>query len=178
MNEVISIYKQFVNCFGSSCFGENQISNPISDTQMDQLETELMVCFPESLALFLQHHGPVRLDKLSQACLFTEETDIPIPINEFWGQDTMKLANGTPWLAPIPSEISGTDKIESANAFDYLFSFAGDDQGNWFCFRRIDCNAKCKDLPVFFFDHDGGEIEQIAEGLEDLIRLYMRVSTG
>jgi hypothetical protein len=31
------------------------------------------------------------------------------------------------------------------------------------------------DAPVFFFDHDGGDIECIAAGLEELIRLYLRL---
>jgi hypothetical protein len=172
-DERTELYERFVGRFGCPRWGERDVSRPMSADSIALLERELSVCFPVSLSQFLGRHGDVSLAELSRTWLFSKDRACPVPMDEVFGPKTMPLANGTAWLAPIPATVSGAADIHSDNAFRHLIAFAGDTSGNWFCFRRIDCAKRSDDLPVFYFDHDGGAIEQISPTLDDLIRRYL-----
>lgn len=148
---------------------------PIEETLITLAEDELGCLFPASYSAFVTNIGPCEVRGLSDAWLFTEHSDCPEPFEEFWPPSTVVKQHQHPWLAPIPSEVTGKARIESDVAWKYLLPFASDSVGNWHCFIRQ--NLPVDDAAVFYFDHDGGEIRQIASGLDDLIQKYMLLPT-
>ncbi len=172
----IELYRQFISRFARPRWPDSNLPEPIPDSLISQLEIDFSVTFPTSLRLFLSCYGGAYVAELRDTWLHAgHQLSCPVPMDEFFDFETMHLENGTSWLAPIPKCIAKTADISSANAFDYLIAFAGDGGGNWFCFCKADCIANTDDLPVFYFDHDGGAIEKLACGLDDLIKMYLRL---
>ncbi|HUS39387.1 MAG TPA: SMI1/KNR4 family protein, partial [Pirellulales bacterium] len=50
---------------------------------------------------------------------------------------------------------------------DNRFPFASDDCGNYF---YVELNPGSKDMPVFFVDHDGGDVSRVAESFADFLK--------
>jgi len=121
--ERVELYSRFVQRYGQARWNETTISRPIPEHKVAVLQQRLGLVFPESLRLFLRNHGDVAVPELSRTWLFADDRTCLVPIEEFFGYDSMPLANQKAWLAPIPASISGGRALSSANAFDYLVSF-------------------------------------------------------
>ena len=99
--ERAELYSRFVERYGRARWNETGISRPISEQDVAKLQQRLGVVFPQSLRLFLTSHGDVAVPELSRTWLFADDRTCPVPIEEFFGYDTMPLANQTAWLAPV-----------------------------------------------------------------------------
>ena len=144
---------------------------PVSDEAVDAVERDLRCRLPDSYRHFVTAVGPCQVRGLGDAWIGTD--GVPVPFETLWHPADIVKQCGEEWLAPIPAELAGGEAVDSDVAWKYLLPFASDGLGNWHCFRRQ--SAPADDLPVYYFDHDGGDIEPIANGLDDLIRQYLRV---
>ena len=60
-----------------------------------------------------------------------------------------------------------------------LVAIAADSSGNQFCLNLQECGMDPKeDSPIWFFDHDFGEKERIADGFEAWLRGYCELPEG
>jgi len=112
------------------------------------------------------------LTSVEDAWFNANAVDCPVALQSIFGH-SMPRMNTPEWLAPIPAAISGDRSIPSAKIFDFLVTFADDALGNLFCIPRQNCNAGNDDAPVLFFDHDLGEIRQIASSFDELLCRYL-----
>lgn len=77
-------------------------------------------------------------------------------------------------LFHTPSEcVEATETYRSAGMSDRLIAFATDSAGNMFCFDEGDLlDGRPDDAPVWFFDHDFNEDEQLAESFDAWMSSY------
>ena len=146
---------------------------PLSPTDVDAVERVLQCRFPTSYREFVTSIGPCEVRGLGDTWIFNRGVAIPVPFESLWPPQTVVKQYQHEWLAPIPAELAGGSAVASDVAWKYLLPFASDGGGNWHSFRRQSANLD--DAPVYYFDHDGGAIEQIAPGLEQLIRMYLEL---
>lgn len=144
---------------------------PVTLEEVEAVERVLSCRLPKTYHEFVTEVGPCEVRGLTDSWLFNRHADVPVPFKSLWPPHDVVRQCDEQWLAPIPAEVTGGSPVASDVAWKYLLPFASDGGGNWHCFRRQSSHAD--DAPVYFFDHDGGEIERIAAGLEDLIRLYL-----
>lgn len=145
----------------------------VAPHEVEAVERALSCRLPTTYRQFVTQVGPCEVRGLSDLWLFNNHADVPVPFESLWAPHAIQKQCGYEWFTPIPAEVSGGPPVASDAAWKYLLPFASDGGGNWHCFRRQ--SADVDDAPVYFFDHDGGEIERVAAGLEALIRLYLRL---
>jgi hypothetical protein len=152
--------------------------SPIPATAVATVEAELLCHFPDSYRAFVTTVGPCQVRGLGDAFLSGRglHESFPQPFESLWGPQTVLKQVREEWFAPIPAEIAGGTAVASDVAWKYLLPFASDAFGNWHCFPRQP--ARQDDLPVYYFDHDGGAIERIAEGLDELLEQFLRIPIG
>ena len=171
-----ALYRSFEDRFRNAYAQPAAVApKAIDPASVAQVELALNCRFPDSYRAFVTTVGPCEVRGLSDAWLATGRATVayPMPFDFLWHpQDTLKQC-GEEWLAPIPAELAGGAAVASDVAWKYLLPFASDGAGNWHCFPRQPFPTP--DLPVYYFDHDGGDIDRIAAGLEDLIERYLGI---
>jgi hypothetical protein len=146
---------------------------PIAPEVIDEVEQALVCRMPKSYREFMTTVGPCSVRGLNDSWLFNHRDDVPVPFETLWSPWAIVQQCEYEWLAPIPAELTGGSPAASEVAWKFLLPFAVDGGGNWHCFRRQ--SADVDDAPIYYFDHDGGAIDCVASGLEELIRVYMRL---
>ncbi|HET6248976.1 MAG TPA: SMI1/KNR4 family protein [Tepidisphaeraceae bacterium] len=174
MNSRISCFRMFEARFRKPAgFPSPEPPTPIELRDIRAIEEVLKCRLPESCCEFITAIGPCEVRGLGDSWSFHGTERIPMPFESLWAPWQIPKQCESDWLAPIPSTVSGGRAVASDVAWKYLLPFASDGCGNWHCFRRQSFSSD--DSPVYFFDHDGGEIAQIAPSLESLIRSYLRL---
>ena len=170
----ISLFREFERRFRKPrAYPAPPAASLLAAADVDAAERELSCRLPNAYREFVTEVGACEVRGLSDAWLFNRQADVPVPFDALWPPRDIVRQCDHEWLAPIPSEITGGAAVTSDVAWKYLLPFAGDAGGNWFCFRRQ--SVEVDDAPVYYFDHDGGDIERIATGLEELIRRYLQI---
>jgi hypothetical protein len=146
---------------------------PVDPEAVGRVEVALNCRFPDSYRTFVTTVGPCDVRGLSDArrALRRESASYPLPFESLWHPDNSLRQCGEAWYAPIPAELAGGAAVDSDVAWKYLLPFGSDGSGNWHCFPRQPFPAP--DLPVYYFDHDGGDMERLAEGFDDLIERFL-----
>src|SRR5688572_17545618 len=153
----ISLYHQFVDRFraGSGCRVV-----PVTHGDIDAAEATIGCKLPASYRTFVTEVG---------AGDNHEPEEPNLSVAEIWQPEFIVRQVREEWLAPIPAFLTGGQAIASDVAWKHVTPFASEQShGFWFCFPRV--LELSDDAPVFFFNHDGGDIEQVAEGFDDMIR--------
>lgn len=146
---------------------------PIPAKSIENLEIEISSMLPSSYRKFMTNVGPCVVQGLADAWLLNSTIDTPPPFETLLSPSEIAKECSVEWLTIIPAKISGGQPIKDV-AWNYLVPFAMDGGGNWHCFQR---NAeKVDDAPVFYFDHDGGEIKQVADGLVQLVERFSKLT--
>jgi hypothetical protein len=132
---------------------------PVTAMNLDAMESAIQCRLPASYRQFVTQFGAGE----------NEEPDHPaLRISEIWQPQWIIKQVNQPWTSPIPADVTGAQPIASDVAWKHLTPFGSEQShGHWFCFPRL--REAVDDAPVFFFDHDGGAIEQVADGFDDML---------
>ncbi|MEX2216383.1 MAG: SMI1/KNR4 family protein [Phycisphaeraceae bacterium] len=170
----IALYQAFVDRFRSPDPSNSQ-PVPIAPDEVHRLESKLHCRLPASYHALMTHFGAADVRLLSDLWLDRDSRiECPVPMGWIWSPERIVSQCEEPWLAPIPSFLTDGAPIKSDIAWKHLIPFATErEEDNWFCFRRV--STQSDDQPVYFFDHDGGDIEQISSGLDELLRRYLEL---
>lgn len=143
------IHRDFVDRFHiGDCQG------PVSEAQLDRIESELATKLPIAFRQFMTKYGPVYTpDTLSEIT----EGKIDHPDIQYI-LDPAEVIEGTKgyWVAGMPEDVVGV---------------ASDCMGNLIGFRRQ--SKVSDDAPVVFFDHDFIEVDQIANSFDEFLAWYI-----
>jgi hypothetical protein len=157
-----SLYRQFAAHFRPAARGCRVV--PVTAAEIDAAEASLGCTLPVSYRDLVIQVGAGEND---------EPNDLMLNVREIWQPALIVRQVGQPWLAPIPASLTGGQPIASDVAWTHLTPFASEQShGHWFCFPRS--VQRPDDAPVFFFDHDGGGIERVADGFVDMIERLLR----
>lgn len=133
---------------------------PVTYREIDEAEVVIGCKLPESYRIFVSEVGAGDHD---------EPNDVELRVAEIWAPELIVSQVKEEWRAPIPAFLTGGQPIASDVAWKHLTPFASEQShGFWFCFPRS--QDRFDDAPVFFFNHDGGDIERVADGFDDMIR--------
>ncbi len=138
----------------ASRFSSSKRSKPITDAQLDEINTALSTNLPTSYRDLLKTHGVLWTPSILKqvAALEAEHPDL---------QEFLK-----------PKDvIKFTKMIRSGDAPENLIVFANDCSGSMFAFEQ---NPNVlDDAPVQFFDHEYGETKPIANTLDESLSWYL-----
>ena len=144
--------------------------------EIERAEAELGARLPASYKIFATEVGVGSFQLLGDAWLSGQDRECPIPLEHVWDPRAIVRQCGEPWLAPIPAELAGGSAVASDVAWKYLLPFGRDGNSDyWHCFLRQSDEAD--DLPVYVFDSDGGDIEEVSRGLDGLIDRFLGLPT-
>lgn len=153
-----SLYRQFADRFRPAASGCRVV--PVTHGEIDAAETIIGCKLPTSYRTFVTEVGAGDND---------EPSDAGLRVAEIWQPEFVVRQVKEEWWAPIPAFLTGGQSIASDVAWKHLTPFASEEShGFWFCFPRA--QDRSDDAPVFFFNHDGGDIERVADGFDDMIR--------
>jgi hypothetical protein len=157
-----SLYRQFVDRFrpaASRC----RVAR-VTQADIDAAESVIGCTLPTSYRTFVTEVGAGEND---------EPDDLSLRVAEIWEPELIVRQVNEEWWAPIPADLTGGQPVASDVAWNHLTPFASEQShGFWFCFPRVP--DRPDDAPVFFFNHDGGDIERVAEGFDDMIQRILR----
>lgn len=144
-----AIHRDFVARFH---IGERH--GPVSDAQLDGIESELATKLPKAFRQFMTQHGPVYTpDTLSE--IADGNIDHPDVQNVLDPAEAIEGTKGY-WSAGMPKDVIGV---------------ASDCMGNMIGFRRQ--ATMSDDAPVVFFDHDFVELDEIAPSFDEFLAWYL-----
>ena len=142
-------------------FHQGDPPTPVSRAEIERGERELDTVFPRSYITFMQTHGTIRTPSL-----------LPLIVagtHELW--DVMVFFG-------ISDVIEGTKGYWSAGMSEQMVGFASDSMGNLFCLRRADPDSgRADDAEIWFFDHDFCSESKVADGFDEWLLSYIKVST-
>lgn len=126
-------------------WGSKNSMVPISVDDITELESKLNVILPDSYKYLISTYGLVHTPNvLSKICNLGSE------ISEV--QDFLSLEDV--YSLSKLYEMSGMEKGH--------ILFASDCKGNMFCFKLTDCVSKKMDIPVWFYNHGMGTINNVS----------------
>jgi hypothetical protein len=149
MRSRTAIHHDFVARFH---FGERY--GPVSDAQLDAIESELDTKLPMAYREFMIRHGPVYTPDTLQE-IADGDIDHPDIQNVL---DPREAIDGTKayWTGGMPNDVIG---------------IGSDCMGNMIGFRRQKKSAD--DAPVVFFDHDFVEAYEVAPSFDEYLAWYL-----
>jgi len=152
------LYRQFVHRFRPATSGCRVVS--VTRGDIDAAESLVGCKLPTSYRTFVTEVG-------------AGDNEVPndptFMVAEIWQPEWIVRQVKDEWRAPIPALLTGGQAIASDVAWKHLTPFASEQShGYWFCFPRA--LALSDDAPVFYFNHDGGDIERVADSFDDMIR--------
>jgi len=175
LTDRVTRYRMFATRFWAGGEGDSRWDlKPVAIADIERAEAELGAKLPSSYKAFATQVGvgPFRL--LGDAWSSSQDRGCPIPLENFWGPAAIVRQCREKWLAPIPAEVSGGPAIASEVAWKYLLPFGRDGNSDyWHCFQRQ--SGEADDLPVYVFDSDGGDIERVSRGLDELIDRFLQL---
>jgi hypothetical protein len=135
-------------------FAEGEATPPASARSVRLAETRLGTLLPRSYVEFASAHGsvwtPTLLDKVVD-----KDLDHP-DLQDMFNPSKAVAASQLMWQGGMSRE---------------LVAFAGDSQGNVFCFRKA---KRCQDdAEVLLFDHEFHEVGKVAKGFDPLLLWYV-----
>ena len=153
-----SLYRQFVERFRPATSGCRVVS--VTPGDIDAAESVLGCALPTSYRTFVTEVG-------------AGDNDVPdnprFMVAEIWQPELIVRQVKDEWWAPIPPILTCKEAIASDVAWKHLTPFASEQShGFWFCFPHA--LARSDDAPVFYFNHDGGDIEPVADGFDHMIQ--------
>jgi hypothetical protein len=126
-------------------WGSKQSMSPIDNSDISELESRLNVILPDSYKYLISTYGLLHTPNV-----LTKICDLGVEISEV--QDFLSL-----------EDVSSLSKLyEMSGMPKGHILFASDCKGNMFCFKLTDCESKQVDIPVWFFDHDGGTVKKVS----------------
>jgi hypothetical protein len=162
----VSLYQQFADRFRPAASGHRVV--PATHGDIDTAESFVGCKFPTSYRTFVTEVGAGDSD---------EPDDPKFMVAEIWQPELSVRQAKEQWRAPIPAFLTAGQPIASDVAWKHLTPFASErSHGFWFCFPRL--LALCDDAPVFYFNHDGGDIERVADGFDDMIHRILGGGTA
>jgi hypothetical protein len=153
-----TLYQKFVARFRPATSDYRIVS--VTSNDIEAAESAIGSKLPASYRTFVTEFG-------------AGDNDVPedpiFAVAEIWDPRTIVRQVHEEWLAPIPACLNDGVPVASDVAWKYLTPFASEQShGHWFCFPRT--VAASDDAPVFYFNHDGGDIERIADDFDDMIQ--------
>lgn len=143
------IHRDFIERFH---VGERQ--GPVSEAQLDRIESALATKLPKAFRQFMTKYGPV----------YTPDILSEIADGNIDHPDIQQV------LAPAEA-IEGTKGYWAAGMPEDVVGVASDCMGNMIGFRRQ--SSVSDDAPVVFFDHDFIEVAQIANSFDEFLAWYL-----
>ncbi len=158
MNQT-SIHHPFVERFSEA---STTPAPQITEAHLDLMEREFRVFLPSAYREFALRHGAVRTPSILHV---TVDNDIDLAdLHHFTEGDQLIDAARVCWKGGMSQK---------------MIPFASDCMGNLFCFRRTAIQAKPHaDSPIWFFDHDFGTEEQIADGFDAWLAHFLTLPTS
>jgi len=141
---------QFVKNWGSK-----NTMVPISNQEIEELESKLNVLLPDSYKYLISTYGLVHTPNV-----LTKICDLGVDISEV--QDFLSLEDVFS-LSKL-YEMSGMPKGH--------ILFASDCRGNMFCFKLNDCASKQEDSPVWFFDQGACTVKKVSNSFIEWLDKY------
>jgi hypothetical protein len=132
---------------------------PLTEQQLDGIETELNTKRPIAFREFMVRHGPVHTPTILDA--LTDQRILYPDVQEFLTSD--EAIDGTKgyWSAGMPANIIG---------------IASDCMGNMIGFYRQ--TDVLDDAPVVFFDHDFLDVSEITDSFDEFLEWYLKHLNG
>tara|TARA_B110000091_G_scaffold71482_1_gene78855 strand:- start:3 stop:452 length:450 start_codon:yes stop_codon:yes gene_type:complete len=131
-------------------WGSKNAMTPISNHDIEALESKLKIFLPDSYKYLLSTYGLVHSPNV-----LTKICDLQANISEV--QDFLSLEDV--YSLSKLYEMSGMPKGHVL--------FASDCKGNMFCFKLADCVTKQIDIPVWFFDYDLSTVNKVSNTFID-----------
>lgn len=157
-----TLYRQFIDTFRAPESHGRVI--PVTHAEIDATESTIASKLPNSYRTFVTKFGAGENE---------EPEELYLKVAEIWQPELIVRQVKQEWRAPIPAFLNEGSPVASDVAWKYLTPFASEEShGFWFCFPRE--QIRSDDAPVYFFNHDGGDIEQVADGFDDMIRKIIR----
>jgi hypothetical protein len=127
---------------------------PLTDAELDSVETGLDTKLPVAFREFMTRFGPVYTPRILGE-ISRRDLDHP-DVQDFLS--AMEAVEGTKgyWSAGMPDDVIGV---------------ASDCMGNMIGFRRS--RERLDDAPVLFFDHDFVEVSEIAPSFDHFLDWYL-----
>lgn len=159
------LYRKFADRFRPAASGCRVIS--VAHADIDAAESVIGCRLPTSYRTFVTEVG-------------AGDNDVPedssLRVAEIWRPEWIVRQVKDEWRAPIPEFLTGGEPIASDVAWKHLTPFGSEQShGYWFCFRRE--LTAMDDAPVYHFNHDGGDIERIADGFDSMIERILGGTT-
>lgn len=138
--------------------------NPNSSEEIDSAERQLGTLFPRSLVEFLSTYGglSIKIDLLN--IVVEQGINLQVPADFLRCLNIIKDTEG--WVrAGMPSD---------------LIAFATSATGNMFCVRRVAGGPESRpdDVPIWHFDHEYVEVEQVAPSLVDWLSVFVNIGAS
>ena len=126
-------------------WGSKNAMTPISNHDIEALESKLKIFLPDSYKYLLSTYGLVHSPNV-----LTKICDLQADISEV--QDFLSL-----------EDVYSLSKLyEMSGMPTGHILFASDCKGNMFCFKRSDCVTKQIDIPIWFFDYNLGTVKKVS----------------
>ena len=126
-------------------WGSKNAMTPISDQDIEALESKLKIFLPDSYKYLLSTYGLVHSPNV-----LTKICDLQADISEV--QDFLSL-----------EDVYSLSKLyEMSGMPTGHILFASDCKGNMFCFKRSDCVTKQTDISIWFFDYNLGTVKKVS----------------
>ena len=136
-------------------WGSKHTMVPIATQDITCLEEQLDAFLPDSFKYLISTYGLVHTPNV-----LTRICDLGVDVSEV--QDFLNL-----------DDINALSKLyEMSGMPKGHILFASDCKGNMFCFKRDDCLIKRKDAPIWFYHHDLGTIEKVANSFTQWIQQF------
>jgi hypothetical protein len=152
----IALHRAFAARFAVKSTSNPQSNIPPTEHQLDSIENDLQVKFPDAYRMFVLLHGTVWTPHLSDA----------LP------RDTEKIYRGIEDFTPIEKLVAFNQGWESSLPSPLLL-FAGGDSGDMFGFPKQETPSD--DLPISVFDPNFSEIERVADSFDQLLSTYLNM---
>jgi|GEM_PF-4846271 len=160
-----SLYQAFTARFRPEASRTDVVA--VTNQEIDIAEAAIGCKLPRSYRTFVTGFGAGDNDLPDNA---------PLMLAEIWHPERIVKQMNSPWMAPIPEFLTGGTPLSRDVAWKHLTPFGSEQSdGYWFCFRRE--LGVTDDLPVFYFSHDGGDIEQVADSFDNLIEQMLNLPT-
>jgi hypothetical protein len=154
MDARLTTHDRFVERFQ---FGERP--RPLSETDLDAIESGLNTRLPLAFRQFMTRYGPVHTPRTLDLV-----TDLGLDhpdIQDFFPVDAAVENSRGYWAAGMPDNVIGV---------------ASDCMGNMIGFRRS--GERFDDLPVVFFDHDFVTVTELAPSFDACLQWYVSRADG
>ena len=126
-------------------WGSKNAMTPISNHDIEALESKLKIFLPDSYKYLLSTYGLVHSPNV-----LTKICDLQADISEV--QDFLSL-----------EDVYSLSKLyEMSGMPTGHILFASDCKGNMFCFKRSDCVTKQTDISIWFFDYNLGTVKKVS----------------